>query len=1129
MALTRKIKSGLTQASFDTYIGEIGQIFFNNDTGEIRISDGVTPKGRPVYVAVTNANIGNLVITGASIESLNTNEDLNLVTNGTGNVNVYGSFLVHTDGLSSGVSFDVAPTGFTTITVPTITTGDNGLLINGGTGTSMSVPQVAGTTMRLVGNDGVTNTLAIDAFGAGTFPGTINRAGRGTSAAPTATKNGDTIGRWGAVGYGNTNFVIDTGLGRAASDIRFVATEDFTDSHGGTQIQFYTSPNGGTVRTLSVTMDYTGITTGNIHSTNVFVSGNTISTGTTQAIGNFTANGTSNLIGTVTAQGQLNVIGNFTGNGTSIMLGTTQAIGNFTANGTSNLIGNVLMAGTANVAGVFTANGVSNLIGIVNTSGNLTVAGNINIVGTSINTGTTLMVGNTTTEGTTTLIGDVSITGNVNTTGASANFGQSIFTGQVDVVGPMFINNQISITALGNIKFNDGTVQTTSAIQNVVNAGHITGSLNNVGAVKTLNLTSDATPSNTAGTIVSRGATGDIAVGNITATNISTTSVTGNAQIAGSMTIYGNLNVVGTTVTTNAVVTTVDTKTFTIASNAVSTIAMDGAAYLIGNIGGHSTADWTYDDAQTAWRTNISVVPATTLDGQNLGSETRQWGNLYVGEAYISGKINVGVTPNIDYTTVAQFTSNVNEFSQVYAQNLSSNIHASTDFVAANDVGGSMNNYIDIGINSSTYNDVDYNIGKANDGYLYINGGNLTVGTQSTGMDVVFHTDGTTADKEAGRIHLGRWILGGVDNGTDKFQVTGTATISGNVTVGNISATNLTNKFNAITANAASLQNQITGANAAIVTANTAMKGYVDAVTTAWTSNAATQETEISGLRANITASNAAIVTANSAVVSYVNSLNSAMVANITASNVSIGTNATNIATLNANVGAYHTWANAAVNSLATGANANTAGYLSNGISTNIITTGNVNAGNVNVGATTYANLSITSTATAADFTIGQVGATGNLVLNRNTNFAKDARITGNLTAGNISVNSSGTLSTPRVVINDGGLRIVNSGTTLTIDFSADSRILWYVPSGDTTITLSNYTAGAEVEVMVRMGAAGRNIALGIAGVNNSTTGTTSLTGHGVGSQYGANQAVSLVYTCYDNTQANCYVRSSYA
>ena len=66
----------------------------------------------------------------------------------------------------------------------------------------------------------------------------------------------------------------------------------------------------------------------------------------------------------------------------------------------------------------------------------------------------------------------------------------------------------------------------------------------------------------------------------------------------------------------------------------------------------------------------------------------------------------------------------------------------------------------------------------------------------------------------------------------------------------------------ALFSNAGAQANSLTGANAAIVTANTAMKGYVDAVTTAWTANAGVQADAIQG-------ANAAIVTANTAMKSY--------------------------------------------------------------------------------------------------------------------------------------------------------------------------------------------------------------------------------------------------------------------
>ena len=48
------------------------------------------------------------------------------------------------------------------------------------------------------------------------------------------------------------------------------------------------------------------------------------------------------------------------------------------------------------------------------------------------------------------------------------------------------------------------------------------------------------------------------------------------------------------------------------------------------------------------------------------------------------------------------------------------------------------------------------------------------------------------------------------------------------------------------------IQANVTAANAAIVTANTAMKGYVDAVTTAWTSNAGSQQTQINTLQTQV-------------------------------------------------------------------------------------------------------------------------------------------------------------------------------------------------------------------------------------------------------------------------------------
>ncbi len=48
MADLRKIKAGLVKYEITEFVGEVGNIFFNVETGELRLSDGVTPGGLPI-------------------------------------------------------------------------------------------------------------------------------------------------------------------------------------------------------------------------------------------------------------------------------------------------------------------------------------------------------------------------------------------------------------------------------------------------------------------------------------------------------------------------------------------------------------------------------------------------------------------------------------------------------------------------------------------------------------------------------------------------------------------------------------------------------------------------------------------------------------------------------------------------------------------------------------------------------------------------------------------------------------------------------------------------------------------------------------------------------------------------
>ena len=50
MSYFRKVSAGLVKEDITEFVGEIGNIFFDVDTGELRLSDGVTPGGLEIYL-----------------------------------------------------------------------------------------------------------------------------------------------------------------------------------------------------------------------------------------------------------------------------------------------------------------------------------------------------------------------------------------------------------------------------------------------------------------------------------------------------------------------------------------------------------------------------------------------------------------------------------------------------------------------------------------------------------------------------------------------------------------------------------------------------------------------------------------------------------------------------------------------------------------------------------------------------------------------------------------------------------------------------------------------------------------------------------------------------------------------
>jgi hypothetical protein len=250
-----------------------------------------------------------------------------------------------------------------------------------------------------------------------------------------------------------------------------------------------------------------------------------------------------------------------------------------------------------------------------------------------------------------------------------------------------------------------------------------------------------------------------------------------------------------------------------------------------------------------------------------------------------------------------------------------------------------------------------------------------------------------------------------------------------NATNGTIVSRDASGNFQANTITAA-LSGQATSA----LTAATVTSGTQSAITSVGTLTSLA----VSG---NVTAGNVSSVSGTiTAAVGQFTNINSSL----TAANV-------NIATLQTQV--Y--------------ANANVAAYLPT-------YSGNISAGNLIIGTTTYANTSITSTALAADLTIGLTAATGNLILNRNVNAVKNVLVTGNIrydqTQNNATVTQQTNKSTA-VTCNGRTGQITTNGAQLAKGASAKFTVNNSYITSAKDVVIVNVASGATVAYNVTVNA----------------------------------------------------------
>ena len=177
----------------------------------------------------------------------------------------------------------------------------------------------------------------------------------------------------------------------------------------------------------------------------------------------------------------------------------------------------------------------------------------------------------------------------------------------------------------------------------------------------------------------------------------------------------------------------------------------------------NSTGTNSGEFALIGWRNNEFVIGSQRTTSGILRDVTLTGANINLspsGTVIIKGNINVtgsGIFSNGSVSAISLLNNPLsvvgsgNSYVQLNIQNRASGTTATADLVITANNGTDNSNFINLGINNSGYNDPAFSNGSGLDGYLFVNGGSLDIGTQTSGTHIEFHVEGTTLDKVVGR------------------------------------------------------------------------------------------------------------------------------------------------------------------------------------------------------------------------------------------------------------------------------------------------------------------------------------------------------------------------------------------
>ena len=140
------------------------------------------------------------------------------------------------------------------------------------------------------------------------------------------------------------------------------------------------------------------------------------------------------------------------------------------------------------------------------------------------------------------------------------------------------------------------------------------------------------------------------------------------------------------------------------------------------DIGGTTPAAITGTNIASA-TSPTNTVPTLALTGTPNNALGAKTGVLGIGPNFTAADKNI----------IASFVQSINDYTQIVVQNPNSGTSASADFIVNNDNTTGTGTFGDFGINSSTFSGTG-SFSAANATYLYSNGGDLVIGTQSANI-----------------------------------------------------------------------------------------------------------------------------------------------------------------------------------------------------------------------------------------------------------------------------------------------------------------------------------------------------------------------------------------------------------